>query len=120
MADSGTHNLHSTEDSNIIYSNGQFEETTNTDENVFVKDGQLWIQPTLQDESLINNNNILNLTKEGICTSDIWTNCHAITNTTNGTIINPVKSARINTKKGASIQFGKESPLFAKLKGFWS
>jgi hypothetical protein len=29
------------------------------------------------------------------------------TNTTNGTIINPVKSGRINTKRGATIRYGR-------------
>jgi hypothetical protein len=82
--------------------------TTNTDENVFIQDGELWIKPTLQDEKLITTNTVLNLTTQGICTSDIWSNCHAVTNVTNGTIVNPVKSARINTKKGVSIQYGKQ------------
>ena len=86
--------------------NGGFAETTGGDENVFVKDGALWIQPTLQDENLINKNSVIDLTKQGICTSKLWSDCHAVTNTTNGTIVNPVKSARINTKKGASIQYG--------------
>jgi hypothetical protein len=81
--------------------------TTNTDENVFVKDGELWIKPTLQDEKLITTNNVINLTSQGICTSNVWSNCYAVTNVTNGTIVNPVKSARINTKKGVSIQYGK-------------
>jgi beta-glucanase (GH16 family) len=31
----------------------------------------------------------------------------AATNTTNGTLINPVRSGRINTKLGASIKFGR-------------
>jgi hypothetical protein len=82
--------------------------TTNTDENVFIKNGELWIKPTLQDEKLITTNNVVDLTKQGICTSNVWSNCHAVTNVTNGTIINPVKSARINTKKGVSIQYGKQ------------
>lgn len=88
------------------FGNGQFEETTNTDENVFIKDGELWIKPTLQEANLVNFNNKLDLTGKG-CTSSAWTDCHAVTNTTNGTIINPVKSGRINTKKGAQIQYGR-------------
>lgn len=88
------------------YGNGQFEETTNTDENVFLKDGVLVIKPTLQDESLINNNNIIDLTGSG-CTGTKYTDCVAVTNTTNGTIVNPVKSGRINTKLGASIKYGR-------------
>lgn len=67
----------------------------------------LVIKPTLQDPKLIETNNVLNLTQEGICTSDVWSNCVAVTNTTNGSIINPVKSARLNTKGGASIKYGR-------------
>ncbi|KAL9624700.1 MAG: hypothetical protein Q9160_001054 [Pyrenula sp. 1 TL-2023] len=89
------------------FGNGQFEETTNTDENVFIKDGMLHIKPTLQDKQLIAANNTLNLTQTGLCTSDKVGNCVASTNTTNGTIVNPVKSGRINTMKGATIKYGR-------------
>lgn len=57
----------------------------------------------------MEGHHVLNLKKQGICTGTLWTDCVAVTNSTNGTVINPVKSARINTKKGASIQYG-ESP----------
>lgn len=87
--------------------NGEFEMTTNSDENAFVQDGALHIRPTLQDEDLINKDNILNLTQSGICTSPILSNCVAVTNTTNGTIVNPVRSARLSTKLGASIKYGR-------------
>ncbi|OQV02438.1 hypothetical protein CLAIMM_07636 [Cladophialophora immunda] len=89
------------------FGNGQFEETTVTEENVFVKDGMLHIKPTLQDPRLIETNNVINLQASGICTSSVWSNCIIGTNTTNGTIINPVKSGRINTKKGAVIKYGR-------------
>ncbi|KAI9841815.1 MAG: hypothetical protein M1837_000360 [Sclerophora amabilis] len=89
------------------FGNGQFEETTTTEENAFVKGGQLWIQPTLQNPDLINKNNVLNLTKQGACSSDVVMNCVSSTNVTNGTIRNPVKSARLNTKKGAAIKYGR-------------
>ncbi|OCK74991.1 glycoside hydrolase family 16 protein [Lepidopterella palustris CBS 459.81] len=88
------------------YGNGQFEMTTNDDENAFIQNGQLIIKPTLQDASLIEKNNIIDLTNSG-CTSEISTNCIAATNITNGTIVNPVKSARINTKLGANILYGR-------------
>ena len=52
-------------------------------------------------------NNVINLLKDGTCTSDLWSSCVAVTNVTNGTVVNPVKSARINTKAGASIKFGR-------------
>lgn len=67
----------------------------------------LVLKPTLQDAKLIDSNNVINLLADGTCSSTIWSNCVAVTNTTNGTIVNPVKSARINSKKGATIKFGR-------------
>lgn len=99
-------------------SNGQFEMTTNTDENVFVKDGVLTIKPTLQDQSVIESNNVIDLRGHG-CTGGKWTDCVTSTNTTNGTIVNPVKSGRINTKLGASIKFGRVEVLAKLPAGDW-
>lgn len=41
------------------------------------------------------------------------------TNTTNGTIVNPVRSARINTKKGASIKYGRVEVVAKLPVGDW-
>ncbi|PQE03298.1 glycoside hydrolase family 16 protein [Rutstroemia sp. NJR-2017a BBW] len=103
------------------YGNGQFEQTTADDENVFVQNGQLYIKPTLQDAALITTNNLINLTADGSCTttSNINLNCVTYTNTTNGTIVQPVKSARINTKLGASIKYGKVEVRAKIPKGDW-
>lgn len=100
-------------------SNGQFEETTVTDENVFVENGALYIKPTLQDAKLIDNNNVIDLRKQGICTSKVWSNCITSTNTTNGTIVNPVKSGRINTKVGAKIRYGRVEVTASLPSGDW-
>lgn len=72
-----------------------------------MRNGVLVIKPTLQDHNLMTENNILNLTKQNLCTSAHSWNCVAATNVTNGTVINPAKSARINTKKGAWIKYGR-------------
>jgi beta-glucanase (GH16 family) len=56
---------------------------------------------------LIESNNVINLTADGTCTSDLLSNCVSVTNITLGTIIQPVKSGRINTKKGATIKYGR-------------
>ncbi|MCJ1436639.1 hypothetical protein MMC27_006019 [Xylographa pallens] len=100
------------------FGNGEFEQTTNTDENVFIQDGALIIKPTLQDANLVETNNVINLLKSG-CTSDIWSNCVAVTNVTNGTIVNPVKSGRINTKKGATIKYGRVEVTATLPQGDW-
>ncbi|QIX00326.1 hypothetical protein AMS68_005843 [Peltaster fructicola] len=101
------------------FGNGQFEQTTNTDENAFIQDGWLYIRPTLQDSQLMQTNNTINLTQQGICTSTTWTDCVATTNTTNGTVVNPVKSARINTRPGAKIQYGRVEVVAQLPAGDW-
>jgi beta-glucanase (GH16 family) len=101
------------------FGNGQFEETTGTDENIFIKDAILNIQPTLQDTKLLNTNYTLNLTALGTCTSTLWSDCIATTNTTNGTIINPVKSGRLNTKKGANLRYGRVEVVARMPEGDW-
>lgn len=60
-------------------SNGQFEQTTADGENAYVKDGMLWIQPTLQNETLLATNTTLNLLNDG-CTGTTWSDCVAVTN----------------------------------------
>jgi len=72
------------------------------------------------NEALVTTNGaILNLTQMGICSSNIPFNCVSSTNTTNGTIINPVKSARVSTKKGASITYGRIEVVAKLPEGLW-
>lgn len=103
------------------YGNGHFDWTTGDDENVFVRDGHLFIQPTLQDASLIQQNTLINLTATGTCTSDLASDCVALTNTTagNATIVPPTKSGRINTRKGATIRYGKVEVVAKLPRGDW-
>jgi beta-glucanase (GH16 family) len=89
------------------YRNGEFEETTNTDENVYVQNGKLIIKPTLQDATLIDSNTVINLTSDGTCTSDVLDNCVSITNKSSNAIVQPVKSGRINSKAGGTIKYGR-------------
>ena len=103
----------------ISYSNGQFEQTTTTDENVFVQDGKLYIKPTLQDPKLIDTNNTIDLTRDGSCSSNIPTNCIAVTNLYNGSIVNPVKSGRVNSKAGATITYGRVEVKASLPAGDW-
>lgn len=100
-------------------SNGQFEQTTTNDENVYIENGKLVIKPTLQDEKLVEGNSIINLTADGTCSSTLVQNCVSITNTTNGTIVQPVKSGRINTKKGATIRYGRVEVTATLPEGDW-
>jgi len=93
--------------------------TTSTDENVFIQDGMLVIKPTLQDPNLIATDNVIDLLQTGTCTGTSWSQCVTSTNTTNGTIVNPVKSGRINTRKGASIQYGRVEVVAKLPAGDW-
>lgn len=92
--------------------------TTADNENAFVKDGQLWIKPTLQDASLIDTNNVLNLLNSG-CTATDFASCVTATNITNGTIVPPAKSARINTRKSTSIRYGRVEVVAQLPSGDW-
>ncbi|KAL6250927.1 hypothetical protein RBB50_001135 [Rhinocladiella similis] len=101
------------------FGNGQFDQTTGDDENVFIQDDMLHIKPTLQDEYLMTHNVTLNLFDRGTCTTTGWENCVSVTNTTNGTVINPVKSGRINTSPGANIRFGRIEVVAKLPQGDW-
>ena len=89
--------------------NHQFEWTTAFDNNSYVQDGTMYIVPTLTEEYLgqdaITNGYTLNLTVDGTCTSTNVSQCGAVSNSSLGTIINPVMSARMSTKGKASIKY---------------
>lgn len=99
-------------------SNGEFQQTTSDASNIFIQNGKLVIKATMQDEQLLTTNATLNLLNNG-CTSTNFYDCVATTNTTNGTIINPVKSGRINTKLGASIKYGRVEVVAKLPVGDW-
>lgn len=93
------------------YDNGEFQWTTNSDNNSFVEDGILYLTPTLTSDHLgeeaISNGYTLNLTQDGTCTSTNVSQCVAVSNTSRLTVINPVMSARLITKNTHSIKYGK-------------
>ena len=116
---------------------------TDSDTNSYVKDGKLYITPTLTEDAIgrdnVLNGHTFNLTS---CTNMISGKsrlalrpsrvlvltpvtdgkggqilnpdaCGAVSNSTTGTIIPPVMSARLHTKGHASIQSVKKSLLHA-------
>ncbi|KAK4685148.1 protection of telomeres protein 1, partial [Tremellales sp. Uapishka_1] len=93
------------------YDNGEFEWTTASDDNAFVKDNTLYLVPTLTTDVLtadqITNGYTLNLTADGTCTSTNVTQCVAVSNSSLLTVINPVRSARLTTKNSVNIKYGK-------------
>ncbi|WVW84865.1 hypothetical protein I302_106900 [Kwoniella bestiolae CBS 10118] len=93
------------------YGYGSFQWTTNDAKNSYVKDGVLYIVPTLTSDDIgvdaITNGHTVNLTADGTCTSTNVSNCVAVSNSSQLTIINPVKTARLITKNSHSIKYGK-------------
>lgn len=107
------------------FGSGSFEWTTTDPENIYTDDSGLHIVPTLTinttniTESQLLNGYNLNLTTTGQCTSTQVSDCGVQSNTTSGAIINPVRSARINTKGKASIKYGKVEVRAKMPKGDW-
>jgi beta-glucanase (GH16 family) len=66
----------------------------------------------------VENDGVIDLRGKG-CTGPKLSDCVTSTNTTNGTIVNPVKSGRINTKLGASIKFGRVEVVAKLPEGDW-
>lgn len=103
--------------------------TTTSQNNSFVKDGFLYIVPTLTSDAIGNDavfdGTVFNITgctfnqtqpdngyikKDGATFFDqegYLKACSAVSNRTAGAVINPVQSARINTKGKSSIRFGR-------------
>ncbi|KAM6500153.1 ectomycorrhiza-upregulated GH16 glucan endo-1,3-beta-glucosidase precursor [Amanita muscaria] len=105
--------------------NGEFEMYTASTNNSYVKDGFLYIVPTLTADEIgwdaVFNNTVYNITgctfnetQTTLTSSNTKFNekaylnaCSAVSNLTALTVINPVQSARITTRKTASIRYGR-------------
>jgi hypothetical protein len=90
------------------FGNGEFQMTTDSSSNLFISNNQLYIMPTLTSD-VISSGSIINggnYTLQG-CTTPNKTACSVQSNKLLGKVINPVQSARINTKGKKSIKFGK-------------
>ncbi|KAJ7758801.1 GH16 beta-1,3-glucan recognition protein, partial [Mycena maculata] len=128
------------------FGNGEFEMTTDSDTNSYVLNNQLYLVPTLTSNVIpqgsILNGAVYNLTG---CTYNIthssgYTSesdclraapdapfdldaylaaCSAVSNDTLGTIIPPVMSARVSTRKSASLKFGRVEVVAKIPTGDW-
>lgn len=105
---------------------GEFEWTTDSANNSFVRDGSLYILPTLTSDSVgeaaIIDGYTLNLTETGHCTSsnksDLY--CASKSNASTRTILPPIQSARITTKiSNKVIKFGKVEVTAQMPTGDW-
>lgn len=85
----------------------------------------LHIRPTLTNlttditNAQIDNGYTLNLTSTGECTSSTGSSCAVQSNRTLGSIIPPVRSARLTTKGKKSIRYGKVEVTAKLPKGDW-
>lgn len=110
------------------YGNGEFDWTTDDAKNSFVDAEGLHIVPTLTTESTgiteeqLINGYTLNITKaegDGSCTSTDYKSCGVRSNSTTGTIIPPVRSARMTTKGKKSIKYGRVEVVAKAATGDW-
>lgn len=95
------------------FGNFEFEWTTTSTNNSYVKDGMLHIVPTLTQEQFgldaLYDGHVLNLTASGDCTAANKTDasCVVVSNRTTGVILPPVQSARLTTNISQAIRYGK-------------
>ncbi|EIW76065.1 glycoside hydrolase family 16 protein [Coniophora puteana RWD-64-598 SS2] len=122
------------------FGNGEFEMTTDSDSNSYVKNGQLYILPTLTSNSIDGGYSaVLNGASYNLpgCTADIGDTssgnstsssggggaqgnaCTAYSDSAAGTVINPVMSARLNTRGKKSIAYGRVEVRAKLPQGDW-
>jgi beta-glucanase (GH16 family) len=105
------------------FGHGSFDYTTDSTNNSFVQDKTLYLVPTLTSdvigEDAIQNGYTLNLTQAGTCTSTNVSQCVAVSNTSQLTVINPVMSARLTTRTSLNIRYGKVEVVARFPTGDW-
>ncbi|KAI0070922.1 concanavalin A-like lectin/glucanase, partial [Panus rudis PR-1116 ss-1] len=103
------------------FGNGEFQMTTNKPENLKLQNGQLYLIPTLTSDEIGKDaiTNKGNYTLDGCTATSNRTACSASSDSSRGTVINPVKSARISTKGKAGITFGKVEVRAKNPRGDW-
>lgn len=107
------------------YGTGSFDWTTTDPANVYVDEKGLHIVPTLTNETTsittdqMWNGYTLNLTADGTCTETSASSCSVSSNSTLGHMINPVRSARINTRGKVGITYGRVEVTAKLPRGDW-
>ncbi|KAI0368577.1 concanavalin A-like lectin/glucanase [Pilatotrama ljubarskyi] len=103
------------------FGNGEFQMTTDSSDNLFVQDGQLYIMPTLTSDK-IGKDAILDggsFDLGDACTTNNKTACSVKSSNGDGSTIQPVQSARISTMNSSSIAFGKVEVRAKLPRGDW-
>lgn len=106
------------------FGTGSFDWTTDDAKNSYVDSAGLHIVPTLTNSTTdINDDQLyngytLNLTDNG-CTSTQASSCVAHSNSTTGSMIPPVRSARLSTKGKKTIKYGRVEVTAVLPQGDW-
>jgi beta-glucanase (GH16 family) len=104
--------------------NWEFEWYVNNRSNSYVKDGVLYIKPTLTEDYVGTNTfrsgsvSIWGGSPADLCTSNNWWGCERSA-AASGNVINPVRSARLRTVKSFSFKYGRVEVKAKLPKGDW-
>lgn len=105
------------------FGTGEFEWSTDSDTNAFVKDGSLHIRPTLTSDTLgkeaVLNGYTVDLTADGSCTGSTAADCVVTSNSSTASILPPVQSARLVSKGKFSMKYGKVEIQARMPRGDW-
>lgn len=110
------------------FGTGSFDWTTTDPSNVYVDEKGLHIVPTLTNATTAITTDqmwsgyMLNLTADGTCTEELGRGaaaCVARFNATSGRMINPVRSARVNTKGKVGVRYGRVEVRARLPRGDW-
>ncbi|KAG2097727.1 glycoside hydrolase family 16 protein [Suillus discolor] len=128
------------------FGNGEFEMTTDDPSNVYISNGQLYIMPTLTSDSIdggwdsvmsgatyplpdctaqgggsgnSTTTGSSNSTTSSNSTSSSSNPCTAVSNNQSGTVINPVRSGRLNTRGKQTIKYGRVEVRAKLPQGDW-
>ncbi|KAI0646076.1 concanavalin A-like lectin/glucanase [Trametes meyenii] len=102
------------------FGNGEFQMTTDSSDNLFVQDGELYIMPTLTSDK-IGRDAILDGGSYDLgdaCTTSNKTAC-SVKSGNDFNTIQPVQSARLSTVKSTSIAYGKVEVRAKLPRGDW-
>ncbi|RDA85495.1 hypothetical protein CP532_0027 [Ophiocordyceps camponoti-leonardi (nom. inval.)] len=107
------------------FGTGAFDWTTTDPRNSYVDAAGLHLVPTLTNETTpITNdemfaNYTLDLSRDGSCTSRRNSSCFAHSDPVSGSMIPPVRSARLSTRGRRSIRYGKVEVVAKLPRGDW-
>jgi hypothetical protein len=130
------------------FGNGEFEMTTDSQNNSYISNGQLFITPTFTADTIgngaVENDYVFNITGCTYNETQSYTQvsqsvsdpaaepttpkfdpdayyraCSAVSNSTLGEIINPIQTARLSTRTSANIKYGRVEVTAKLPRGDW-